>query len=507
MEEAKTVSKTLSLRILRPLYSAEIEKEIKEEKERRKQGGKSGELDSGFYKKLEKKHTQMFGWDKLNLMLSQLQRQIARVFNQSISELYIETVIQGKKSNKHYTSKIVYNRAYSVFYNAYLALGITSKVEANFRSTELLMQKSSLPTAKSDNFPILLHKQKGVEGEEGGFKISADGNDLIFEIPIPFYEYDSANKKEPFKWIKKGGQKPTIKLILSTFRRQRNKGWAKDEGTDAEIRKVIEGKYQVSHIEINRGKKLGDHQKWFVNFTIEQPIYERKLDKNIIGGIDVGIKSPLVCAVNNSFARYSVDSNDVLKFSKQAFAFRRRLLSKNSLKRSGHGSKNKLDPITRMTEKNDRFRKKIIERWAKEVTNFFIKNQVGTVQIEDLSTMKDRQDNFFNQYLRGFWPYYQMQNLIENKLKEYGIETKRIKARYTSQLCSNPSCRHWNSYFSFDHRKTNNFPKFKCEKCALEISADYNAARNISTPDIEKFVAKATKGINLPDKNENVILE
>ena len=363
-----------------------------------------------------------------------------------------------------------------------------------------------MPTAKSDNFPIVLHKQKGSEGEKGGFKISLQGNDLIFEISIPFYEYNTENKKEPYNWIAGTGQKPTLKLILSTFRRQRNKGWKKDEGTDAEIRKVMEGKYQVSHIEINRGKKLGEHQRWFVNFVIEQPIYERSLDKSIVGGLDVGVKSPLVCAVNNSFARYSIDSNDVLKFSKQVFAFRRRLLSKNSLKRAGHGSKNKLEPITRMTDKNDIFRKKIIERWAKEVTNFFIRNGVGIVQIEDLSDMKNREDHFFNQYLRGFWPYYQMQNLIENKLKEYGIETKRIKARYTSQLCSNPKCRHWNNYFNFEYRKTNKFPRFKCEKCNLEISADYNAARNISTPEIEKFVAKATKGIDLPEKNESVIL-
>nr|QBM01093.1 CRISPR-associated protein Cas14a.3 [uncultured archaeon] len=500
MEVQKTVMKTLSLRILRPLYSQEIEKEIKEEKERRKQAGGTGELDGGFYKKLEKKHSEMFSFDRLNLLLNQLQREIAKVYNHAISELYIATIAQGNKSNKHYISSIVYNRAYGYFYNAYIALGICSKVEANFRSNELLTQQSALPTAKSDNFPIVLHKQKGAEGEDGGFRISTEGSDLIFEIPIPFYEYNGENRKEPYKWVKKGGQKPVLKLILSTFRRQRNKGWAKDEGTDAEIRKVTEGKYQVSQIEINRGKKLGEHQKWFANFSIEQPIYERKPNRSIVGGLDVGIRSPLVCAINNSFSRYSVDSNDVFKFSKQVFAFRRRLLSKNSLKRKGHGAAHKLEPITEMTEKNDKFRKKIIERWAKEVTNFFVKNQVGIVQIEDLSTMKDREDHFFNQYLRGFWPYYQMQTLIENKLKEYGIEVKRVQAKYTSQLCSNPNCRYWNNYFNFEYRKVNKFPKFKCEKCNLEISADYNAARNLSTPDIEKFVAKATKGINLPEK-------
>lgn len=504
MDEQKFVDKTLCLRILRPLYSTEIEAEIKSEKDKRKSEEKKIELHAGFYQKLGKKYPEIFGWDKLSSLLNQLQRQISQVYNTSITELYIKTIAEGKKSNKHYISDIVYNRAYRKFFNAYIALGICTKVEANFRSNELLNQKSALPTAKSENFPIVLHKQKGGDGEKGGFKISSNNGDLIFEIQIPFYEYDAKNRIEPFKWIKHGGQKPTIRLILSTLRRKANRGWVKDEGTDAEIKKVIEGKYQVSQIEINRGKKIGEHQKWFVNFTIEQPVYKRELDKNIIGGLDVGVRSPLVCAVNNSFARYSIDSNDVLKFSKQTFAFRRRLLSKNSLKRSGHGSANKLEPITQITEKNDRFKKKIIERWAKEVTNFFVKNCVGVVQMEDLSNMKDKEDSFFNQYLRGFWPYYQMQNSVENKLKEYGIEVKRVNAKYTSQICSNPNCRHWNSYFNFQYRKDNKFPKFKCKKCNLEISADYNAAKNLSDPDINKIIAKSTKKKDLVE-NESVI--
>lgn len=189
-----------------------------------------------------------------------------------------------------------------------------------------------------------------------------------------------------------------------------------------------------------------------------------------------------------------------MKFSKQVFARRRVILRKNSIKRSGHGSANKLEPIINMTNKNDRYRKKIIERWAKEVTTFFIKNRVGIVQMEDLSTMKDKQDSFFNENLRIFWPYAQMQNMIENKLKEYGIEVHKVSARYTSQLCS--GCHEWNNQFNFAYRKENNSPKFKCPKCNLEISADYNAARNIATKDIDKIIAKASKG-KLIATNEN----
>lgn len=279
---------------------------------------------------------------------------------------------------------------------------------------------------------------------------------------------------------------------MVTKKRQKNKTWFSDEGTDAEIKRVMSGELKVSWIEINRGKSIGDRNYWFVNMVVYVPIKEREIDPKIIGGIDVGVKSPLVCAVSNSFSRLSIGSNDVMAFSKQAFARRRVILKKNTFKRSGHGSANKLEPITRLTDKNDRFRKKIIERWAKEVSNFFIKNKVGTVRMEDLSGMKDKEDQFFRQYVKGFWPYAQMQSIISNKLKEYGINVEIVSAKYTSQVCS--GCHQRNEEFNWDFRKNNKFPLFECKKCGLKnINPDYNAARNLANPKFHEIFDKFKK--------------
>ena len=494
------VTKTLSLRILRPYYSNEVELKIaaQKEKQRKKAEQKyadhpecekklreSEKLSQAFYSRLEEEHN-ILTWNTLGRMFSQLQRQCARTYNQSISKMYLETVIKPKEERTggiaHYLSKIAYHDANNIFHNAYMALGLRQKVQSGFRIKELLAQKTALPTARSENFPISIIKQDG-------FSIKTEKNDFIITMPFADHTVDPENKYEPFKWdIKK---KRPISLLLITKQRQSKKGWEKDNGTDAEIRRIMNGDIPITWLEIRRGKRIGEKNQWFINLTATMPIKIKKIDASVIGGLDVGVKTPLVCAVSNSFARFSVQSNDVLKFSKQQFAFRRILLSKNSLKRRGHGSKNKLKPITKFTEKSNQYRKKIIEKWASDVTKFFVKNNVGIVQMEDLTTMREKEDQFFNQYLRGFWPYAQMQTMITNKLKEYGIKVKFVNPKYTSRLCSNPKCRHLNEYFSFEYRKENKFPLFKCEKCELEISPDYNAAKNLACLDIESVISES----------------
>ena len=246
---------------------------------------------------------------------------------------------------------------------------------------------------------------------------------------------------------------------------------------------------KITYLEIIRGKKnLHGGTDWFVNFVIKlPPVLEDASQSNpkIVGGIDIGVSSPIVCAVNNSFERYSIKKNDVAEHNRKTKARTRIFLSKNSLQRRGHGSKNKLKAVTELNDKSEMFKKKIIERWASEVFRFFKKEKVGTVQMEDLSSMKERTDNFFNSILRITWPYAQMQDQIKRKLEEEGINVKSINPFRTSQFCSN--CNQRNEEFTFEYRKTHRFPNFKCEKCGYTENADYNAARNIANPEIEKI--------------------
>lgn len=192
--------------------------------------------------------------------------------------------------------------------------------------------------------------------------------------------------------------------------------------------------------------------------------------------------------------------HDIIAFNNKERARRRILLKRNRFKRAGHGSKNKLEPITKLTEKNELFRKKIMERWVKEVVNFFRQNNVGIVQMEDLESLNERPDTFFNNHLRISWPYASLQNMIENKLKEFGIEVKYVKSKFTSQICS--ACGTWNNHFDFNYRIDNDFPLFECKKCGIKLSADYNASKNISNPEINKRIKEIEKIIEKTGKKD-----
>lgn len=474
------IQKTISLKIHRPFYPKEIETEIKAEKARRKGTSGNESLDSSYFKELKKKYPSIITNDDFFSLLSEMQRSITGIYNKTITVLYQKLIVNNENIS---TAKALSEGPYHDFrtiFNSYIALGLRQKIQSNFRKSDLKTFKIALPTAKSDRFPIPMYKQ--IEKGKGGFKIEENENgDFIIGLPLMEYQAKEVKGKNNKAYINIELLTPpkpkNINVILSTKSRRESGQWEDNEGTNAEIRRIMSGEYKVSWIEIIKRTRLGKYAGWFVNMSIEYEKSQEGLDPMVTGGIDIGVSSPLVCAVGNSLARYVVSKNDIMAFSKRAEGRRRGLLRKNRFKRSGHGSKNKLDPITELTEKNERFKKSIMQRWAKETSEFFKKNRTAVVQMEELAGIKDKED-FFSKVLRMYWNYSQLQNSIENKLKEHGIEVKYISPKDTSKRCH--SCSHVNEYFTFEYRQNNKFPRFKCEKCGIECGADYNAARNIA---------------------------
>jgi len=111
-----------------------------------------------------------------------------------------------------------------------------------------------------------------------------------------------------------------------------------------------------------------------------------------------------------------------------------------------------------------------------------VKNNAAYINIEDLSGFgKDRNGDIHKDkeiVLRN-WSYYELQNYITYKAQMHGIEVRKVKPEYTSQICSycgkrgirreqakfvciNPECR---SHKIYDKGFVN---------------ADFNAARNIA---------------------------
>ena len=137
--------------------------------------------------------------------------------------------------------------------------------------------------------------------------------------------------------------------------------------------------------------------------------------------------------------------------------------------------------------------------YSKRIIDVAIKNNCGTINIEDLSEFgKDDKNSFV---LRN-WSYCQLQGFIKYKAKAVGIDVVVVDPRYTSQRCS--KCGHIHK----DNRLTQS--KFLCLSCGYEDNADFNGAKNISiahTPEFIKEIAKHIENLNQKSKEDLELME
>jgi IS605 OrfB family transposase len=187
-----------------------------------------------------------------------------------------------------------------------------------------------------------------------------------------------------------------------------------------------------------------------------------------------------------------------MNITKEELGRIRSLQRANRFKRGGHGKKHKFKPIDQIRQRYEERRKKIMEKWIADVARWFVKEKAGIVQIESLEGLKSKirkNQDFFSIHLRKTWPIAEMINRLKNKFNEFGIEVKEVNPYFSSQICSNPKCHHWNQHFDFEYRKDKGFPLFRCEKCVAEDnlgwSADYNAAKNLTNLDWDKIVKRS----------------
>lgn len=525
----QSITVTRNLRILRPFCGEAIEREIAAEKLKPKDGkGEDVSLGNDYWSALKEKHPEIVDWKELRDILVQIQKTIVPIYNQASTKLYEKILSEGEIKAKrggeraaiqYAISKFVYPKIMEKIHNSYIALGVGEKLRASFSGTKLAKIRGgqvSSPSAVSDKFPIPIWIQKKPKTKSGGgFNIKELNNDFVLDIPFPEYKYkaDKIDKYKPWEKLEflKTSKKKHIQLILSTATRKRKDGWNKDWGVEAEIKKVMQGEYKVSKIEIIRGKRLGERYYWFVNFVIGFNKPTRQLNQGITGGIDIGVSNPVVCAIYNGQNRLTIRDNDVVDFTKAEIARLRAQRKGDRFRRGGRGIKHKFAPSESIQKKYDERRKKKMEEWASRIVKFFLNNGVGLVYMEDIEAQSIKEgDDYFAVQLRITWPVKEMQKLFERKLKENGIQVKYKNPSFSSQICS--KCGQWNNYFNFEYRKEKNFPPFDCKKCGYgkdekeRVWADYNAAKNLANPQFEKIVEKAVpKEVRIKYQKEQAI--
>lgn len=255
------------------------------------------------------------------------------------------------------------------------------------------------------------------------------------------------------------------------------------------LKKIYNGEYKICGSEIMQDKSS---RKWFFNLTYSFEV-DKNLDKNNIMGIDMGIVYPVYMAFNNNFNSFKIEGGEIEQFRRKVEGRRNSMLKQSKYcgdGRIGHGRNTRLKPTDVISDKIANFKETCNHKYSRYVIDMAIKNKCGVIQMEDLTGIS-KDDAFLKK-----WSYFNLQEKIEYKAKENGIEVKIVDRKYTSQRCS--KC----GFIHRDNRpKDIDQSKFKCLKCDFETNADYNAARNISMDGIEEIIQDQIKKQDEETKN------
>lgn len=225
--------------------------------------------------------------------------------------------------------------------------------------------------------------------------------------------------------------------------------------------------------------KYGKSTRIFLLLSIDIPAKKQVLDKDVVLGVDLGIKCPLYLAINKN-DNFKMQIGDIEHFHNQRTMFQKRFKSLQKLMctQGGHGRKKKLEPLEKLKEKERNWVHTQNHVYSREVIKQALKQNAGTIHMESLKDLGKGKDGYVKdeyKYLLRYWSYYELQSMIEYKAKLEGIEVKYIDPAYTSQTCSYCGERG-------ERKKQEEFvcTNPQCKRRGEKINADFNAARNIA---------------------------
>lgn len=339
-----------------------------------------------------------------------------------------------------------------------LSKGIYSTLKNNLY--DMIRGEMSIPSY-TNTAPIPMNftsaASKGGAGEV--FKMDEDGN---------YY----------FKFPKKQGSKINDVYLSLFFGRDRS-------NNRIIVERIIAGEYKLSDSSI----QLKDNEL-FLLLTYNQPEKEQ-LDSNKIMGIDMGINRPVsIHILDEKFQPYQINLGDKIHHERTKFRkMRQSLQSGLKFSKGGHGRKKKTISMERLKDKEKNWARTMNHTIAKSVIDVAVRNNVGTIRMEDLSGItKDTKNSFLKS-----WAYYQLQTDIEYKAKVEGITIEWVNPKNTSITC--PTCGNVDK----ENRSSEDVTKFSCVNLDCKDynkkkDADVVAAQNISKSEGYSVKPKSKQG-------------
>lgn len=257
--------------------------------------------------------------------------------------------------------------------------------------------------------------------------------------------------------------------------------------------RISSGEYKQgsAQIKINKKGKI----ELIISFEFKENSL-KELNPNKVLGIDLGItKVATFSAYNKDTEEYDyfswkeniIDGKELIRFRQKYYNLRRDLSIGSKIVgdgRIGHGYNTKMRKVNDVRDKVSNFADTYNHKVSRYIVNFAIKHECKIIQMEDLTNVTSEA----TERLLKNWSYYDLQQKIEYKAKQEGIEVVYIDPKYTSKRC--------NKCGAIEHANRNckeNQAKFKCIKCGHEDNADINASKNIAIPNIDKIIADTIK--------------
>lgn len=219
--------------------------------------------------------------------------------------------------------------------------------------------------------------------------------------------------------------------------------------------------------------------KIFLLLSMDIPTQKRKLDSELVLGVDLGLNFPLYYATNkNAYIHGHI--GDKGSFLNERMVFQRRFkeLQRLQCTQGGRGRKKKLEPLEKLRDKERNWVRTKNHIFSREVIKVALHLGAGTIHLENLHNFgKDENGELKDskKFVFRNWTYFELQSMIEYKAKMEGITVKYVNPAYTSQTCSVCGM--------IGERKEQ--AVFRCMNSSCleygkEVNADFNAARNIA---------------------------
>ena len=221
---------------------------------------------------------------------------------------------------------------------------------------------------------------------------------------------------------KKNYNLPSGKLLFRAVMPRKNA-----KSVIAILERCYDNYYSIS------GSKLKyENGKWFLLlcYSFDKIESTPNTGDNIMG-VHIAEHNAVTCAFNHSPKILNIAGGEVLAFATQ-IENRKRDIGKCSSKhsvlcgdgRKGHGYHTKMKPLEHINTKISNFRNTTNHRYSRQIVDWAVKNNCGTIRIEDLTGYATEDTERY--ILLKNWSYYDLITKIEYKAKEYGIKVEKV---------------------------------------------------------------------------------